>query len=73
MVLDPRFNDHKISVVFEKHLIFFIKKLSPRIFLYIFNNLSKIYLPGVPKKVHKFEIKNLCSENRSISKVSVIC
>ena len=30
------------------------------------------YLPGVPKKtVHKFGIKNLCSENRSISKVSI--
>ena len=28
---------------------------------------------GCPKKVHKFEIKNLCSENRSISKVSAIC
>ena len=26
-------------------------------------------VPGVPKKVHKFEIKNLCSEN----KVGVIC
>ena len=26
-----------------------------------------------PKKVHKFEIKNLYSEIRSISKVGVIC
>ena len=30
-------------------------------------------IPGVPKKVHKFEIKNTCSENRSISKFRVIC
>ena len=30
-------------------------------------------IAGVPKTVHKFEIKNLCSENRSISKVGVIC
>ena len=28
---------------------------------------------GCPKKVHKFEIKNLCSEVRSINKVDVIC
>ena len=30
-------------------------------------------LPGVPKKVHKFEIKDLCSEIRLISKVGVTC
>ena len=30
-------------------------------------------IPGVPKKVHKFEIKNLCSEIRSMSKVGVTC
>ena len=52
---------------------------------YKFSLISKAYfsraievilpktVPGVPKKVHKFEIKNLCSENRSINKVSVIC
>ena len=28
---------------------------------------------GCPKEVHKFEIKNLYSEIRSISKVVVIC
>ena len=38
------------------------------VYVYIY-----IYIPGVPKKVHKFEIKNLCSENRSINKASVIC
>ena len=32
-----------------------------------------VCIPGVPKKVHKFEIKNLCSVNRSINKVGVIC
>ena len=30
-------------------------------------------IPGAPKKVHKFEIKSLCSENRSISKAGVTC
>ena len=30
-------------------------------------------IPGVPKKVHKFEIKNLRSENRLISKIGVTC
>ena len=30
-------------------------------------------IPGVPIQVHMFEIKHLCSENRSISKVGVIC
>ena len=28
---------------------------------------------GCPKKVHKFKMKNLCSEIRSIGKVSFIC
>ena len=32
-----------------------------------------MYIPGVPKKVHKFEIENLCPENRSISKVGFTC
>ena len=36
-------------------------------------NLFLYYLPGVPQKVHKFEIKYLCSEIRSIIKVGVIC
>ena len=30
-------------------------------------------LPGVPKKYTSFQIENLCSENRSISKVGIIC
>ena len=30
-------------------------------------------LPVVPKKVHKFQIIYLCSENRQIAKFYVIC
>ena len=40
----------------------------------MFKNESKpVSYTGVPKKVHKFEIKNLCFEIRSISEVGVIC
>ena len=33
----------------------------------------KHLIPGVPKKVHKFKIIYLCSENRQITKYCVIC
>ena len=32
-----------------------------------------IPLPGVPKKVHRIKIIYLCSENRQITKLYVIC
>ena len=42
----------------------------------LFQRIVPVYLadliPGVPKKVQKFEIKNLCSDSRSISKIDVI-
>ena len=31
------------------------------------------YIPGVPKKVHKFKIICLCFENRQITKFCVFC
>ena len=38
--------------------------------VFILESIQK--LSGCPQKVHKFETKTLCSENRSINKVSVI-
>ena len=50
-----------------------LRKCSYKIFIWESCVFIHSFTPGVPNKVHKFKIQDLCSEIRSISKVGVIC